>query len=115
MIVLAALSIVCVYVFFERWAVIRKAEEEDPLFKTHVTPHVLRHSKAMHMLQAGVDIIYIRDILGHVSIETTQIYAHADMSMKISALNTLGKTETPVLPIWLENKNLLEWLQNLGR
>ena len=86
------------------------AQEEDPLFKTHVTPHVLRHSKAMHMLQAGVDVIYIRDILGHVSIET-----HADMSMKISALNTLGKTETPVLPIWLENKNLLEWLQNLGR
>lgn len=93
----------------------KMAQEEDPLFKTHVTPHVLRHSKAMHMLQAGVDVIYIRDILGHVSIETTQIYAHADMSMKISALNTLGKTETPVLPIWLENKNLLEWLQNLGR
>ncbi len=93
----------------------KKAQEENPLFNAHVTPHVLRHSKAMHLLQAGVDIIYIRDILGHVSIETTQIYAHADMSMKISALNTLGEVDAPALPVWLENKNLLEWLQNLGK
>ena len=47
-----------------------------------VTPHVLRHSKAMHLLQAGVNLIYIRDFLGHVDCSTTEIYARADSEMK---------------------------------
>ena len=49
-------------------------------------PHSLRHSKAMHLLQAGVNLIYIRDILGHVSIQTTEIYARADSKQKREAL-----------------------------
>jgi site-specific recombinase XerD len=40
-----------------------------------VTPHVLRHSKAMHLLQSGVNLIYIRDFLGHVDYSTTEVYA----------------------------------------
>lgn len=43
-----------------------------------ITPHILRHTKAMHLLQSGVNIVYIRDILGHVDIKTTEIYARAD-------------------------------------
>ena len=39
-----------------------------------ISPHVFRHSRAMHLLQAGVNLVYIRDILGHVSIQTTEIY-----------------------------------------
>ena len=42
-----------------------------------ISPHVFRHSRAMHLLQAGVNLVYIRDILGHVSIQTTEIYARA--------------------------------------
>jgi site-specific recombinase XerD len=48
--------------------------------------HSLRHSKAMHLLQAGVNLVYIRDILGHVSIQTTEIYAKADSKQKRIAL-----------------------------
>ena len=51
-----------------------------------ITPHVLRHSRAMHLLQAGVDLIYIRDILGHVSVKTTEVYARADSAAKRRAL-----------------------------
>lgn len=51
-----------------------------------ITPHVLRHSKAMHLYQAGVNLVYIRDILGHVDISTTDIYARSDIESKRKAL-----------------------------
>jgi hypothetical protein len=46
----------------------------------------LRHSKAMHLLQAGVNLVYIRDILGHADLKTTEIYARIDGEMKRRAL-----------------------------
>ncbi|MFI1301681.1 tyrosine-type recombinase/integrase [Streptomyces noursei] len=52
----------------------------------HVTPHTLRHSTAMALLHAGVDVTVIALWLGHESTETTQIYLHADMSIKERAL-----------------------------
>ena len=51
-----------------------------------VTPHVFRHTKAMHLLQAGVSLVYIRDLLGHVDISTTDIYARTDTELKRKAL-----------------------------
>lgn len=51
-----------------------------------ISCHVLRHSKAMHLLQAGVNLVYIRDILGHVSVQTTEIYARADSRAKREAI-----------------------------
>ena len=47
-----------------------------------ISPHVLRHTKAMHLLRAGVNMIYIRDFLGHVDISTTEVYARIDAEMK---------------------------------
>lgn len=68
----------------------------------------------MHLLQAGVNLIYIRDILGHVSVETTEIYARADSKQKREAIE---KAYVDVLnneePMWQDNKNLLEWLKSL--
>jgi site-specific recombinase XerD len=52
-----------------------------------VTPHVLRHTAAMQLLHAGVDITVIALWLGHEQVETTQIYLHADMSIKQRALD----------------------------
>lgn len=51
-----------------------------------ISPHVLRHSKAMHLLENGVNLIYIRDILGHASIVTTEVYAKANPEMKRQAV-----------------------------
>lgn len=56
------------------------------IFPDKISPHTLRHSKAMHMLQAGINIVYIRDILGHSDLNTTERYARADTSMKREAL-----------------------------
>ena len=79
-----------------------------------ISPHVMRHSKAMHLLQSGVNLVYIRDLLGHVSIQTTEIYARAENSMKRKALE---KAYTDVvsdeLPEWQQNGELLNWLKNL--
>jgi len=81
-----------------------------------ISPHMMRHSKAMHLLQSGVELIHIRDLLGHVSIQTTEVYARADSSMKRKALETAYENVVPnEIPEWQKNADLLEWLQNLGK
>ncbi len=77
-----------------------------------VSCHVLRHSKAMHLLQAGVNLVYIRDILGHVSVQTTEVYARADSRAKREAIEKAYVSVVPQNePVWLSNDNLLEWLK----
>ena len=79
-----------------------------------VTPHVLRHSKAMGLLQAGVNLIYIRDFLGHSNVVTTEIYARADTEMKRKAIESAYTDLSPLeMPKWEENEDLMYWLQNL--
>lgn len=58
-----------------------------------VTPHTLRHSTAMELLHHGVDQSVIALWLGHESVETTQIYIHADMRMKERALSRVAAPE----------------------
>lgn len=65
------------------------------LEKKHITPHVLRHSAAMALLQHGVDRAVIALWLGHESVETTQIYLHADMTMKERALAKTSNVDVP--------------------
>jgi len=56
------------------------------LIPKKVTPHMLRHSKAMHLLENGVNLIYIRDLLGHNTVVTTEVYAKANPEMKRKAI-----------------------------
>lgn len=72
------------------------ARKKNPeLIPAKISPHSLRHSKAMHLLQAGVPLIYIRDILGHVSVQTTELYARVETKQKIEAIE---KTYTDLIP-----------------
>lgn len=79
-----------------------------------VSPHMLRHSKAMHMLHAGINLIYIRDFLGHSELATTEIYARANSEMKLKALEKINNTVIPEnVPNWQGNKYLMDWLYKL--
>ena len=86
------------------------AESCPSLSDKAVTAHVLRHTTAMRLLHAGVDTSVIALWLGHVSIETTQIYLHADMTLKEKALartrppnSRRGRYQPPdTLLAWLE-------------
>jgi integrase/recombinase XerD len=82
----------------------------------HVSPHTLRRSRAMHLIQAGVNLIYIRDLLGHAEVATTEIYARADADTKRKAIENAYEPLTPdVLPDWTSDNSLIQWLDTLGR
>ena len=73
-----------------------------------------RHSKAMHLLQSGVNLIYIRDFLGHVDIQTTEIYAKYDNETKRKAIeNAYPDLVQTDLTQWGEDIELLKWLNTL--
>lgn len=94
---------------------VEMARKESPsLIPDGISCHSFRHSKAMHLLQANVPLVYIRDFLGHTSITTTEIYARADSKQKRDAIE---KAYVDVVsneaPMWVNNDNLLEWLKKL--
>lgn len=66
--------------------VIKAALQEPSLLKKQVSTHVIRHTTAVHLLRAGVDINTISSWLGHASLNTTNIYAEVDLEMKAKAL-----------------------------
>lgn len=88
-------------------------KKNSKLIPEKISCHSLRHSKAMHLLQAGVNLVYIRDILGHVSVQTTEIYAKADSRQKREAIEMAYTDVRPKEnPQWLTNDKLLEWLKS---
>ena len=87
----------------------------EPDFPGKVHAHGFRHSKAMHMLAAGINIVYIRDFLGHEDISTTMIYSRADNRLKNEAINKLVPkvTEDADFQDWTKDQNLLSFLNSL--
>jgi integrase/recombinase XerD len=107
------------YLLFYVKLYIKKARQTAPsLIPERISCHTLRHSKAMHLLQAGVNLIWIRDLLGHTSIQTTEVYARADSKQKRVALE---RAYTDMLPDktkngeWQKNQTLLDWLKGLQK
>jgi site-specific recombinase XerD len=91
---------------------IAKIQRPD-LFTRKITNHSFRHSKAMHLLESGVNLVYIRDFLGHTSVKTTEIYARSNPKIKEEQLRknsaSLGNLEK-----YDENEkeDLVCWLKN---
>ena len=75
-----------------------------------ITPHVVRHSSACHLLQAGVDLNTIRAWLGHVSLDTTNIYAEIDLEMKAKAMALCDAGEPATDRPWKEDKGVIAFL-----
>jgi len=94
---------------------VKQASERLPsLAKKRVSPHVIRHTTATHLLRAGVDINTIRAWLGHVSVDTTNVYAEVDLEMKAKALaacDTGGKRLEKKM--WRTNPHVMEFLRSL--
>lgn len=91
-----------------------QANEATNVAMPVITPHCLRHSKAMHLVEAEKSLIYIRDFLGHESIETTQIYAKSNPEARRKALETMDrKMKTPDMPDWNDDPDIKAFLKGL--
>jgi integrase/recombinase XerD len=101
-----------IHTLVERYAQ-RAAVTMPSLKKKRVSPHSLRHTAATHLLRAGVDINTIRGWLGHVSINTTNIYAETDLEMKAQALALCEVRKTKTARHWRDDRNLMSFLQTL--
>jgi site-specific recombinase XerD len=95
----------------------QRAAESTPHMKgKRVTPHVLRHSCAVALLQAGVDVSVIRDYLGHASVATTSRYISTNLEMRRAALETFWETSGltgPKKTKWKPSEKLLAFLSSL--
>ena len=79
-----------------------------------ISPHTIRHTTATHLLRAGVDINTIRAWLGHVSLNTTNIYAEIDLEMKAKALAKCEVTgANPTKRRWRDDPKLMAFLRSL--
>lgn len=78
--------------------------------KEKITCHVLRHSRAAHMLQAGIPLVYIRDFLGHVSVKSTEMYARLNDKIKRKAIEEAYiALNIADFPSWQEDAKLMKW------
>lgn len=78
-----------------------------------ISPHCLRHTCAVHLLRSGVDINTIRAWLGHVSLDTTNIYAEVDLEMKAKALAHCDQPDEIAVTPWHSNPGLIDFLRSL--
>lgn len=98
----------------KKWS--QKAADDCPsLSKKTIGPHSYRHSLAMHLLQAGIDLSIIKSWLGHVNLATTHAYVEIDMNMKrdvLDAYSPAGKSKS-IAGLLTRNKDILSWLESI--
>lgn len=88
---------------------ISKAQKNhNDLFNKKITPHCLRHSKAMHMVENNVNLIYIRDFLGHVSVVTTEYYAKANPEIRRKQIESASENIIEKSKYSVEERNNLK-------
>ena len=91
---------------------------DDPRTDRRITPHTFRHTAAVHLLEAGVEVNVIRGWLGHVDLTTTNRYAEINTNTKLTALRATEplvdvSEGPPTTPIWRTDETLLNWLSSL--
>jgi integrase/recombinase XerD len=93
------------------------AELDDPRTGRSVSPHVFRHTAAVHLLEAGVEVNVIRGWLGHADLSTTNRYAEINTRTKLAALRAVEppgpSAGSPTKVIWRSDESLLNWLASL--
>ena len=101
-----------IHTMVERY--VRRISDRMPsMARKRLSPHTIRHTTATHLLRAGVDINTIRAWLGHVSLNTTNIYAEVDVEMKAKALATCEIRGAVPPKNWKEDISLMQFLQAL--
>ena len=91
----------------------KAAERVPSLAAKSVSPHVIRHTTATHLLRAGVDINTIRAWLGHVRLETTNIYTEIDCETKARAIASCEPTVPAMTKPWREDVDTMSFLRSL--
>jgi site-specific recombinase XerD len=90
------------------------SKQTTSLASKRITPHTFRHTTAVHLIAAGVDVTVIRSWLGHAHLDTTNHYAQANLQTKRAALEKLAsKTRPSKPPRWKRDQDLLAWLDSL--
>ena len=93
-----------------------KARKMDPTFLEHIYPHLLRHSKATHLINRGVSVLEVKEFLGHASLESTQIYITTDIIKKRDALKTIeNQIVEDNITINCTDEEIYNWLNNLEK
>lgn len=82
----AKMTTACIRSIVKKYIGIAKSANPALFPEKNYSPHSFRHSKAVHMVEAGVNLIYIRNFLGHVSISSTEIYARVGQAAVTKAL-----------------------------
>ena len=90
------------------------AQEVPALAKKRVSPHTFRHSAGVQLVASGIDVTVIRDWLGHARLDTTNLYARANLETKRKALEQIDPSTKPGKPPrWKQDPKLLAWLNSL--
>jgi len=92
----------------------KAASAIDPSIPEKIAPHLMRHTKAMHVYESDNDLIHVRDFLGHSDIKTTDIYARSSLAMKRKALERVSDSPVPSIPSWQQSQGTMEWLKSFG-
>lgn len=91
----------------------RAASSMPTLARPGISPHTMRHTKGMHLLQSGVPLVMVKDFLGHVDMKTTDVYVQADLGMKRKALDLADGPHATQAPPPRLSSRLIEWLEAL--
>ncbi len=97
----------------KRYFEIAKVVNPAITFPENIHPHAIRASRAIHLLESGINIIAIRDFLGHTSVATTQVYLRVNTKAKQDAITRAYPSLANEVPAWRENNDLMALLKEL--